>query len=86
MANLKIKSNVTAEFTLTITEQEARALAAITGYSTDDFLKVFYQHMGSYYLQPHEKGVYSLFETLRGLNFQLAALDKAQKVAREEVR
>lgn len=42
-----------------------RALEALAGYGSDGFLKVFYQHMGRAYLEPHEVGLRSLFETIR---------------------
>lgn len=63
----KITSKSTMDFMigLNITEDEARALEAIVGYGTKPFLECFYKHMGEYYLQPYEKGVYSLFETIK---------------------
>jgi hypothetical protein len=51
--------------TIVLTEAEAGALDAIAGYGADNFLKVFYQHLGESYLQPYEAGLRSLFESAR---------------------
>lgn len=48
-----------------LTEQELSALDAISGYGTDEFLKVFYDRMGEAYLRPHEAGLRTLFATIR---------------------
>lgn len=47
------------------TEVEMRALDALAGYGTDDFLKIFYAEMGEHYLKPHEKGIRTLFTAIR---------------------
>ncbi|MCC9016947.1 hypothetical protein [Flavobacterium lipolyticum] len=62
-----IISNANLEFniTLKLSESEARALEQLTVYGTDAFLKVFYQHLGKSTLGPQEKGLISLFETIR---------------------
>ncbi len=51
--------------TIALTDDELGALDALTGYGVDPFLKVFYEHMGRHYMEPHEKGIRSLFETIR---------------------
>lgn len=48
-----------------LSEQELSALDAISGYGTDEFLKVFYEKMGESYLRPHEDGIRTLFATIR---------------------
>ncbi len=83
MANVKINSKITAEFSLVITEVEARALAAMVGYDPVAVLDVFYKQVGSHYLKPHEAGFYSLFESLKGLDSQLASWNKVQALAKE---
>jgi hypothetical protein len=64
--NDKIKS--TSQFDIQVqvrlTEEEARALEALTVYGTKVFLEHFYK-LGKSYLGPHEKGLISLFETIK---------------------
>lgn len=55
---------VDMKVTLELNEREANALDALVGYGTDAFLKVFYEHMGKAYLQPHEAGLRALFEKI----------------------
>lgn len=65
MAKTKVVATINAEIHISLTTEEANALNALTLYGTDDFLKMFYQHLGSSYLKPHEVGLKSLFETAR---------------------
>ncbi len=65
MEKIKTQSSVEVNIILSITEQEARALKELTGYGADNFLKFFYENLGRYYLEPHEKGLRSLFETIK---------------------
>lgn len=44
---------------------EVQALEALAGYGVDSFLEVFYKHIGKHYLEPHERGLRSLFETIQ---------------------
>lgn len=64
MAKLSLRPTLTMTIVLELTEEEAMALDALAGYGTDAFLKVFYQ-LGRTYLEPHEKGLRSLFATVR---------------------
>lgn len=76
------RAHVKAELTvlLELNESEVRALDGIFGYSVDSFLKVFYEKMGRAYVEPHEKGVRSLHETVRQiLAGPIAALDDAKR-------
>lgn len=77
MAKTEIKSEIELEFsiTLTLTLQETRALNEMVKYGTKSFLEGYYKQLGKSYLQPYEKGVYSLFETI---NKELP--DKLKKV------
>lgn len=62
-----------------LNESEMRALEALVGYGADAFLKWFYTNLGTAYLKPHEKGLRSLFETIRSdLNPILHRLDSAK--------
>lgn len=64
---MEIKSETKTEttFEMKLTEAEARALNAITVYGISNFLKFFYKGLGTYYLQPHEAGLTSLFDGIR---------------------
>lgn len=84
--NNKISTNVSYEFTVTLklTVEEARALKEMTGYGAKPFLEGYYKQLGKSYMQPHEKGVYSLFDTInRELPQQIALVDKADKLLKE---
>ena len=56
---------VTVKATLDLDEQQLGALDALAGYGTDAFLETFYVKMGRAYLQPYEKGLRSLFDTIK---------------------
>lgn len=64
---MKARPNVAVTFkvTMELTESEARALDALAGYGTDEFLKVFYQHLGKAYLSPYEHGLRTLFDSVK---------------------
>lgn len=66
MAEAKADSSITLDIKIkmTLTIEEAKALAAMTGYGAKSFLEGYYKQLGKSYMQPHEKGVYSLFETI----------------------
>ena len=61
---LIVDSRVSATITIRLTEDELRALHAITAYGADQFLGVFYERMGRSCLQPHETGLRTLFAAL----------------------
>lgn len=68
MAKTKaVKSNIEfdVKITLELTLEEARALNQMTIYGSKAFLEGYYRQLGKSYLQPHEKGVVSLIETVR---------------------
>ena len=78
----KINSLSTMEFqvTLKLNEKEARALEAIAGYGSKEFLNCFYEHLGKHYLQPNETGVISLFSTIKEeLPKHLSKFDKCRE-------
>lgn len=63
-----------------LNEKEIRALEALVGYGINPFLKVFYEQMGKVYLQPHEAGLRSLFDTIsRDLKPILHRVNSARK-------
>ena len=74
---------VSYEVTMTLSEEEARALDAVLGYSEDDFLKVFYEHLGTAYLKRHEDGFRRLSDNVRTIiRPQLAHIDEIRRVAK----
>lgn len=66
MAEVLSRTTVSVDLTLRLTLEEARALHALTVYGADGFLDVFYKHLGTSYLKPHEKGLRSAFATFAG--------------------
>jgi hypothetical protein len=65
MAKICGRPAVVLTATVEMTKHELCALEALAGYGTDVFLKVFYEKMGKAYLEPHEAGLRSLFESVR---------------------
>jgi hypothetical protein len=63
-----------------LNEMEICALDALVGYGIDPFLEVFYSQLGKVYMQPHEAGLRSLFDTIgRDLRPILRRVDAAKK-------
>jgi hypothetical protein len=79
---MQVKTNVSLNFELSfkITEEEAKALKALTIYGHDDFIRAFYKQLGTTYLQPYERGLRSL---LTSIDKQVPALLEDVKAARE---
>ena len=66
MAKIATKTIIEFHLTIQLSEQEARALEALAGYGSKEFLRIFYEYMGRHYLEPHEAGLISLFDIIRG--------------------
>ena len=64
-ASIKSKLEFDIKISIELTLSEAKALKEITGYGHKSFLEGYYKQLGKSYLQPHEKGVISLFETIK---------------------
>ena len=80
MAKLETKATIETWMTLRISECEARALDALAGYGTKNFLDCFYKHMGRHYLEPHEQGIVTLFKCIqKELPTQLYRAKKARE-------
>jgi len=80
-----VKSQVTLSGVVKVNEAELRALDALVGYGVKPFLAVFYEKMGRHYLEPHEAGLRSLFETIRAqVPNQLAQVDMARKFLKDQ--
>jgi hypothetical protein len=69
------------EVTFTVNEQELRALDALVGYGFKSFIETFYQHLGKSYMEPHEKGLQSLFARIEELRPALSQIDDVRKSA-----
>lgn len=65
MARILLAGKIEAQITLEMTEDEAGALDALVGYGFESFKKVFYEKLGAAYMEPHEAGLRSLFESVR---------------------
>ncbi len=77
---MKITSRVTTEATVVLSEEELRALYALTAYGDDAFLKGFYSHHGEACLKPHEDGLKLLFSRVRDeIPPVLKKVDEARK-------
>jgi hypothetical protein len=63
---MEIKAHVDIEVVFKLNYEQAKALDAIAGYGSKEFLSVFKQHLGKEYIHPHEDGLKSLFEQIRG--------------------
>jgi hypothetical protein len=82
---VKSTGRVTIDILLKLSEEEAGALEAIAGYGAKEFLNVFYAHLGKSYLQPYEKGLFSLFATIRAeLPRHLKKAAEARKLLNEK--
>ena len=82
MAEITTKSDFKIEFTvnLKLTISEARALNEMVKYGSKAFLEGYYKQLGKSYLQPYEKGIVSLFETVKAeLPYKLHDVDKIIK-------
>lgn len=88
-----VRTTVEAKAFLILNENEISTLDALAGYGIDSFLKVFYKEMGTAYLEPHEAGLRSLFDSVVQANricdearecrefLRLSKLDRAKKRA-----
>ena len=65
MTRLTQRPTLEVDVNLRLTMAEVQALEALAGYGVASFLKVFYEYMGKHYLQPHEAGLRSLFDTVQ---------------------
>lgn len=84
MASFKSTSDFEVTLTLQLSESEARALHALTEYSTKSFLEYFYANLGRSCLEPNEKGLVSLFESVRKeIPFHLSKIDETRKLWNE---
>ncbi len=80
MAHIYPKPTVSFQVTITMNEDEARALDAIVGYGFDSFYETFTKHMGEAYIKGHKVGCRALFESVRAeIPSALTRIDEARK-------
>ncbi len=79
---MKIEStpHVTLVLSLSLSEEEARALEALGGYGADAFIKRFYEFLGESYMKPHEAGLRSFLEGTKSIAGFLTRTDDARLV------
>ena len=63
LTNSTIKLDITVKIELTL--EEAKALKQMTAYGAESFLQGYYKQLGKSYMQKHESGIKSLFETIK---------------------
>ena len=81
MASVKASSTVKLSVTLVLTEEEAIALNEMTKYGIKAFLEGYYKYLGKHYMQPHEKGMRSLFKTIDAeLPSHICRINEARKI------
>lgn len=61
--SLDIDLKIRVKFELT--ESEARALDAMVGYGFEPFKEVFYSKLGKAYMEKHENGLKTLFNSIK---------------------
>lgn len=83
MAKLEGRPVLSLSIVVVLTEEEAAALDALAGYGVESFLKVFYEKMGKAYLQPHEAGLRSLFDSILNGECSVKHLLNCARVSRE---
>lgn len=65
MAKIGLRGTIEAKIVMELSEAEAGALDALVGYGFEPFKKVFYEKLGSAYMEPYEAGLKSLFQSIR---------------------
>jgi hypothetical protein len=65
MASIAAKPTIELKVLIELGEEEVRALDALVGYGDDQFLTVFKEKLGEYYIRDHEQGLRSFFKSMR---------------------
>jgi hypothetical protein len=80
MAQIEGRPAVQLHVSIRLDEAEARAIDGMVGYGDDAFLKAFYEGLGKAYLEKHEAGLRSFFESMRQqLPHLLSKADRARE-------
>jgi hypothetical protein len=84
-AKIRSQSKVELSIILQLNEDEARALVEITGYGHKPFTEWFYRNLGKTHLKSHERGLISLFETIKSeLPQHLSKIDQARECLKKQ--
>lgn len=83
MAQITQKPKVEVLTQFIITEEELRALDALSGYGDDAFIKHFYDHLGKAYMAKHEVGLRTFLKSIRELAPSIIARTDAARKAFE---
>lgn len=79
MAVVTNKPKIELVFQFSINEIEARALDALVGYGTEEFLKAFYEKLGKAYMEQHSDGLRTFFQCIKdNVPSALSKLDNAR--------
>lgn len=86
MAIITSRPTVQLNLSISLTEEEARALSELSRYDHGTIIKNFYEKLGSSYLQPHEEGMRSFLKSvLEILPPILDNMDSVRKGFRERL-
>ena len=83
MARIEGRPTINAEIVIVLTEEEAGSLDAMVGYGVDAFVRAFYDKLGKAYMEKYEKGLRSLFESIRSGGANMSGFISKVKEARE---
>ena len=80
MAGIHSRSRIEVKITLSLNEEEARALEALAGYGHKDFVERFYEKFGRHYMEGHEEGLMSFLKSVTEIMpRELKKIDKARE-------
>lgn len=80
MAQIVGRAKIELALTFTVSEGEARALDALAGYGDDEFIKVFYTHLGEAYMKKHEADLRTFLHSVRlFIPPYLSRIDRARR-------
>lgn len=65
--------------TISLNGDELSALDALAGYGVDEFIELFYKHMGEHYLKPHENGLRSFLNSVHSCKGMTSAADECRE-------
>lgn len=81
---ITVKPQLSFHCQLSLSEIQSRALEALSGYSDDAFINMFYTTLGKHYLEPYEDGLRDFLKACRDqLRPQLQTIDEAKAVLRK---
>lgn len=80
MTRIKVLQDVKITGNITLSEEEMRAIHALTVYGVDKFINCFYDNLGTSYLKPHEKGLRSFLSTVKEMQAACSDADEARKI------